>query len=75
MPEGLPVVDLMVALPAADDDKKSWYEFIKPLLMDEESRRQFAMPAQYMFKDIPSHPRDADFERLLLDEMDKYGIE
>jgi predicted TIM-barrel fold metal-dependent hydrolase len=75
MPEGLPVVDLMVALPAADDDKKSWYEFIKPLLMDEESRRQFSMPAQYMFKDIPSHPSDADFEKLLLDEMDRYGIE
>lgn len=75
MPQGIPVIDLMVALPASDDEKKGWYEFIKPLLMDEESRRQFAMPAQYMFKDIPSHPSDADYERLLLNEMDRYGVE
>jgi predicted TIM-barrel fold metal-dependent hydrolase len=75
MPSGIPVVDLMVSLPASDEDKKGWYDFMKPLLMDEESRRQFAMPAQYMFKDIPKHPSDADYERLLLEEMDKYGVE
>jgi len=75
MPSGIGIIDLMVALPAADDDKSQWYEFIKPLLMDEESRNSFSMPAQYMFKDIPSHPSNADFERLLLTEMDKHGIE
>src|SRR5262245_28387361 len=75
LPQGIPVIDLMVALPASDEDKKAWYEFIKPILMDEESRRQFAMPAQYMFKDIPSHPSDSDYERLLLEELDRHGIE
>lgn len=33
MPQGLPVVDLMVALPASDEDKKGWYEFIKWMLL------------------------------------------
>ena len=28
-------------------------DFMRPLLLDQESREQFSMPAQYMFKDIP----------------------
>lgn len=30
-------------------DKSSYYDFIKPLLMDEESRRMFRVPARYTF--------------------------
>lgn len=74
-PSDIGIIDLMVALPASDEEKASWYEFIKPLLMDEESRKQFTMPAQYMFKDVPSHASGVDYEKLLLEEMDRYGVE
>jgi predicted TIM-barrel fold metal-dependent hydrolase len=48
---------------------------MKPLLRDQESREQFKMPAQYMFRNIPGFAPGADFLKLLVAEMDKYGIE
>ena len=45
MPSGLKAIDLMMDIP--DGDPSAWYEFIKPLLLDEESRNLFTMPAQY----------------------------
>jgi hypothetical protein len=51
MPTGIGVIDLMLAIPT--DDNSRWYEFMKPLLRDRESREQFKMPAQYMFRNIP----------------------
>ena len=73
IPAGLRAVDLMLQIPS--DDFRSKYEFLKPLLLDKESREQFEFPAQYMFKDIPTTRRSDDYVGIALDEMDKHGIE
>lgn len=73
IPSGLKAVDLMMNIP--DGDPTAWYEFIKPLLLDEESRKVFKMPAQYMFKNIPEIGEQEDYVAYALAEMDKWGIE
>jgi predicted TIM-barrel fold metal-dependent hydrolase len=73
IPNGLRAVDLMMNIP--DGDPAAWYEFMKPLLLDEESRKVFKMPAQYMFKDIPQIGDQPDFVQYAIDEMDKWNIE
>jgi predicted TIM-barrel fold metal-dependent hydrolase len=73
MPTGIGVIDLMLAIPT--DDTSRWYEFMKPLLRDRESREQFKMPAEYMFRNIPGFEPGADLLKLVVAEMDKYGIE
>ncbi|HEY2773237.1 MAG TPA: amidohydrolase family protein [Candidatus Binatia bacterium] len=73
MPAGIGVIDLMLELPT--DDRGTWYDFMKPLLMDQESRELFKMPAEYMFKAIPTVRDSEDYMGIALDEMDKYGIE
>jgi hypothetical protein len=61
MPTDIEVIDLMMGIPAADNS--GWYDFIKPMLMDEESHTLFKMPAQYLFKDIPNAGDQADYVR------------
>ncbi len=73
MPSGIPVIDLMLSVPG--EDNSHWYEFMKPLLMDEESRNMFKMPAQYMFKDIPDSGRKQDYIAYTLAQMDKHNIQ
>ncbi|HTO53006.1 MAG TPA: amidohydrolase family protein [Myxococcota bacterium] len=73
MPTGIGVIDLMLAIPT--DDTSRWYEFMKPLLRDRESREQFKMPAEYMFRNIPGFTPGTDFLKFVVAEMDKYGIE
>ncbi|TFH32637.1 MAG: amidohydrolase [Myxococcales bacterium] len=73
IPSGLKAIDLMMNIP--DGDPSAWYEFIKPLLLDDESRNQFQMPAQYMFKDIPQIGEKKDYVGYAIGEMDKWGIE
>ncbi len=73
IPAGIGVVDLMLQIPS--DDFSSKYEFLKPLLLDKESREQFKFPAQYMFKDVPKTDRAPDYVRYTLEQMDRYGIE
>ena len=73
IPSGLKAIDLMMNIP--DEDTSAWYEFIKPLLLDEESRTQFKMPAEYMFKDIPQIADQKDYVGYAIAEMDKWGIE
>jgi uncharacterized protein len=73
IPAGIGVVDLMLQIPS--DDFSSKYEFLKPLLLDQESREQFRFPAQYMFKDVPKTDRAPDYVRYTLDQMDAHGIE
>lgn len=74
MPTDTKVIDLMLAVPG-EDDNAAWYEQFKPLLMDEESREMFKMPAQYMFKDIPKTGKQEDMIAYTIDQMDKYNIE
>ncbi|NOQ83323.1 MAG: amidohydrolase family protein [Myxococcales bacterium] len=73
IPSGLKAIDLMMNIP--DEDISAWYEFIKPLLLDEESRTQFKMPAEYMFKDIPQIGDQKDYVGYAIEAMDKWGIE
>ena len=72
MPNNLPAIDLCLNIPGIDDSR--WYEFISPLLMDQESREIFKMPVQYMFKDIPESPCTTDYIDYTIAEMDKQNI-
>ena len=74
MPRNVPIVDLMMGIPVSETNEE-WYRQFQPLLMDEESRSQFQMPAQYLFKDIPKLKSGDDYVRFLIGEMDRYGID
>jgi predicted TIM-barrel fold metal-dependent hydrolase len=73
MPTAPRAIDLMLSIPG--EDNSSWYQFMKPLLLDEESRHVFKMPAQYMFKDIPAAGKQDDYIAYTVAEMDRHGIE
>jgi uncharacterized protein len=73
MPANIGVIDLMMGIPG--EDNRKWYEFMRPLLLDDESRNVFAMPAQYMFKDIPQAGKQDDYIAYTVAQMDQYGIE
>jgi predicted TIM-barrel fold metal-dependent hydrolase len=72
MPSGIGAIDLMLQIPT--DDPPQMYEFLKPLLLDEESRKHFKFPAEYMFKDVPKTGKSSDYVAYTIDEMDKVGI-
>ena len=73
MPEGIGVIDLMLNIPGEHSSK--WYDFMRPLLLDEESREQFRMPAEYMFKDVPRIEGKEDYVAWTVAQMDRHGIE
>lgn len=73
MPDDIKIIDLMLSIPG--EDNSVWYDFMKPLLMDEESHQLFKMPAQYMFKDIPQAGEREDYIQYTLEQMDKHNIE
>ncbi|MFM8237673.1 MAG: amidohydrolase family protein [Actinomycetota bacterium] len=73
IPEGIGVIDLMIAPPFRDT--KRTYQFLRSNLRDRESLEEFDFPAQYMFKDVP-HPEPGDDPvTFLLGQMDRFGIE
>jgi len=72
-PRDVPVIDLMMNIPGADNSR--WYEFMKPLFLDEQSRRVFEMPVQYMFKDIPKTGHQDDYIAYTVAKMDAHNIE
>jgi uncharacterized protein len=73
MPTGIGAIDLMLQIPT--DDQSAWYEFLKPLLLDRESRERFEFPAQYMFRDRPAPAaKGTDYVALVLEEMDRHGV-
>lgn len=73
MPTDIGVIDLMLGIPEPGN-RERWYEFLKPNLRDEESQGM-KFPAQYMFKEIPEDPTDADMIAYTLDQMDGHGID
>lgn len=73
MPTDIKIIDLMLNVPG--DDNSQWYEFMKPLLMDQQSRDMFKMPAQYMFKDIPQVGGKDDYVAYTIEQMDRFNIE
>ncbi len=73
MPRGIGVIDTMMGIPEAGA-RDQWYSFLRPNLRDEESAHM-AMPAQYLFKDVPEDPTDADMIAYTIDRMDRHGID
>jgi predicted TIM-barrel fold metal-dependent hydrolase len=72
MPTGIGVVDLMIGFPSAH--ARRHYDFMKPLLHDEESGRM-EFPAEYMFKQVPNHLEEGqDPIEVTLAAMDRHGI-
>jgi predicted TIM-barrel fold metal-dependent hydrolase len=74
MPTDIKAIDLMLGIPVSETNKE-WYEAFKPLLMDNESRQMFKMPAQYMFRDIPKLDGLDDYLDFTVQQMDKHNIE
>ncbi|MCU1365738.1 MAG: Amidohydrolase [Ilumatobacteraceae bacterium] len=70
--DGIGIVDLMIGFPkksAADH-----YKFLDGAVKDAESKTM-AMPAQYMFKGVPTDVGDdADTVDMLLADMDRCGV-
>ena len=73
MPTDIAAIDLMLNIP--EQDQTSWYSFLEPLLMDEESRQGFKMPAQYMFRNIPDITAEDDYIAACVREMDRFNVE
>jgi len=73
-PRDIKVIDTMLGVPMKED-RSDWFNFFKPLLRDAQSLEQFSMPAQYMFKNIPSAEGMDDLPGWTVGEMDRFGIE
>jgi predicted TIM-barrel fold metal-dependent hydrolase len=73
-PKDIAIIDTMMGIPS-QEDRSDWYDSFRPLLMDEQSRQMFKMPAQYMFKDIPDTGNPDDFVAWTVEQMDKFNIE
>jgi predicted TIM-barrel fold metal-dependent hydrolase len=71
MPTDIGIIDLMMGIPS--DEKNHWYDYMKPMFLDEESRSMFSMPAQYMFN-VPELDDIADGLAYTIEQMDKYNI-
>jgi len=73
MPTDVPIIDTMIGFPSTD--RREVYKFLAPALRDAESKEDFKMPAQYMFKDIPGElDEGVDPVAVTLDNMDRYGV-
>ena len=68
------IVDLMMGIPVSETNEE-WYNSFLPLLKDRESVKQFMMPAQCMFKNVPKLEHTEDYVRFLVDQLDKYQID
>lgn len=72
-PSDILAIDLMLNIPG--EDQTSWYEFMRPLFLDEGSRNYAKMPAEYMFRNIPEIDPQSDYIEYTVAEMDKWGVE
>jgi predicted TIM-barrel fold metal-dependent hydrolase len=74
MPTDVRAIDLMVNIPTDEHNAKGYSAF-GALQRDRESREEFVMPAQYMFRNIPSLGADpTQFVDAIVQEMDKHNI-
>ncbi|MBX7160696.1 MAG: amidohydrolase family protein [Acidimicrobiia bacterium] len=73
-PREIGIVDTMVGMPIPKQEFDK-YANVRELTRDEESRSGFEMPAQYMFKNIPAVQASDDYGAVLVDELDRVGIE
>jgi predicted TIM-barrel fold metal-dependent hydrolase len=71
-PVGLPVIDTMVGFP---HEGSAQYDFIRKQTKDRESKEDFEFPVEYIFKDVPKGLPTDDPVSLVLQQMDRFGIE
>ena len=71
-PIGLPVIDTMIGFP---HEGSAQYDFIRKQTKDRESKESFEFPVEYMFKDVPKGLPTDDPVSLVLQQMDRFGIE
>lgn len=71
-PVGLPVIDTMIGFP---HEGSAQYDFIRKQTKDRESKENFEFPVEYMFKDVPKGLPTDDPVSLVLQQMDRFGIE
>jgi predicted TIM-barrel fold metal-dependent hydrolase len=71
-PVGLPVIDTMIGFP---HEGSAQYDFIRKQTKDRESKEDFEFPVEYMFKDVPQGLPTDDPVSLVLQQMDRFGIE
>src|ERR1700751_978516 len=71
-PVGLPVIDTMIGFP---HEGSAQYDFIRKKTKDRESKEDFEFPVEYMFKDVPKGLPTDDPVSLVLQQMDRFGIE
>jgi hypothetical protein len=71
-PVGLPVIDTMIGFPHGGSAQ---YDFIRRQTKDRESKESFEFPVEYMFKDVPKGLPTDDPVSLVLQQMDRFGIE
>lgn len=71
-PVGLPVIDTMMGFPQRGSAQ---YDFIRNQTKDRQSKEEFDFPVEYMFKDVPSGLPTDDPVSLVLQQMDRFGIE
>jgi predicted TIM-barrel fold metal-dependent hydrolase len=71
-PVGLPVIDTMIGFP---HEGSAQYDFIRKQTKDRESKEDFEFPVEYMFKDVPRGLPTDDPVSLVLQQMDRFGIE
>jgi len=73
-PKDIGIIDCMLGIPEAED-RSDWFTAFRPLIKDEETLRQFSMPAQYMFKDVPQTGHADDYLAWTVAQMDKHNVE
>lgn len=73
MPPKIGVIDLMMQIPGID--QRPWYEFMRPLFMDEASRNYAKMPAEHLFRNVPDLGVQDDFYAYTVAKMDAFGID
>ena len=71
-PVDLPVIDTMIGFP---HEGSAQYDFIRKQTKDRESKESFDFPVEYMFKDVPKGLPTDDPVSLVLQQMDRFGIE
>lgn len=72
MPADVPVIDLMMNIPGSDN--RSWYEFMMPMFLDEDSRNFTKIPVEYMFRNVPDAGRQDDYIAYTVQLMDQHNI-
>jgi predicted TIM-barrel fold metal-dependent hydrolase len=66
------VIDTMIGFP---HEGSAQYDFIRKQTKDRESKEDFEFPVEYMFKDVPQGLSTDDPVSLVLQQMDRFGIE